>query len=144
MNPLFSACLARFQQIQEVAHVYYLLFSVTINLCCPSLSRSLPFSEDCLFCVSTVSLRRAQSKAFCGVKGTDLEIRNGIPQLCGYGTRTRCQVSCGWHEFPYVTLALLSYHQKIFFLGHGKNSFGSHLPLMKRCYNYANCTPKGG
>lgn len=91
-----------------------------------------------------VSLRCGQSQAFCGVKRTDLEIRNDIPQLCGYGTLARCQVSCGWHEFPYVTLALLSYHQKLFFLGHGKNSFGSHLPLMKRCYNYANCTSKGG
>lgn len=76
-------------------------------------------------------------------KKKHLEIQNDIPQ-CGYGTEAKCQVSCGRHEFPYGTLALLFYHQKIFFLGHSKNSFGSHLPLMKRCYNYANCTPKGG
>lgn len=90
-----------------------------------------------------VSLRRGQSKAFCGVKRTDLEIWDDIPQLCGYGTEAKRQVSCGWHEFPYGTLVLLSYHEKIFFLGHGKNSFGSHLPLMKKCYNYANCTSGG-
>lgn len=142
MKPLFPAFLARFQLIQEMTSLYYLLFSVTINLCCLSLSRSLPFSEDCLFCVSMVSLRRGQSKAFCRVKRTDLEIRDDIPQLCGYGTEAKHQMSCGWHRFPYGTL-VLSYHQKIFFLGHGKNSFGSHLPLMKRCYNYANCTSGG-
>lgn len=36
-----------------------------------------------------------------------------------------------------------SYHQKTFFMDQNKDSFGSHLHLMKRCYNYSNCTHKG-
>jgi hypothetical protein len=65
-----------------------------------------------------------KAKHFSENRRTDLETLNDIPQLHDHGTEARCQVSCGWHEFPYGTLALLSspwpYHQKIFFLGRSK------------------------
>lgn len=62
-------------------------------------------------------------------------------------TKGRIHVSCGlvvislWHPGPF--LSSQPHHQNTFFMGQKKDSFGSHLHVVKGCYNYANCTPNG-
>ena len=70
-----------------------------------------------------------------------------VAQLVNYRAEARIQVSYElvlislWLSGPCLSLQLLPPEE--FFRGQNKDSFGSHLHLMKRCCNYANCTPKG-
>lgn len=118
-----SSLSARFQLIQEVAGLSFLVYSITFNsVVHPNHQEVCPLGR--LFILCKHGSPETQTKQDIFQKITDLENLSDTPQLHDYGTEAKCQVSCGWREFPYGTLALLScprpYHQKIFFLVHSK------------------------